>query len=196
MKSGCLGHGRKMVGRLRRTDVRGCLMAGTDESYGTAQICLNGHVISSSVKEHPKSCQTYCDICGAKAIEACPNCEEPIRGTHYISGPYRRVFSCSIETPPSYCGNCGQSFPWTETALQSAVELLAEELQLSEEETAGLNESVSDAIRETPRATLGATRIRRLLQRAGEETVEAVRDILVGVLSEAMARTIFQDAPR
>lgn len=167
------------------------------EKYGTAQVCLNGHLINSSVEEHPKRCKAHCDTCGAETITACPACQQAIRGTHYIAFRYEHplghVNSIPIEKPPAYCEKCGEPFPWTATAIQTAVELLAEDLELNDDETAQLTESISEAVRDTPRATLGGTRIRRYLQKAGKHVAEAVRELIVDLVAESVKRIIWPD---
>jgi hypothetical protein len=41
--------------------------------YDVAQICENGHVISSYHLSYPESSQKYCDKCGAPTIIGCPH---------------------------------------------------------------------------------------------------------------------------
>lgn len=36
--------------------------------YLTAQVCLNGHMVTSAVEHNPELMQDYCSKCGAKTI--------------------------------------------------------------------------------------------------------------------------------
>lgn len=96
----------------------------------TAQVCANGHMITPSVELNPELKQDYCSKCGAKTITNCPHCNAPIRGELYdddiaIIGPQPVV--------DSYCTNCGNPYPWTESALESTALLIQEEEELSEQ---------------------------------------------------------------
>src|ERR1700730_14286449 len=77
-----------------------------------AQICRNGHVVLSSIQRFPQFRKSFCEDCGAPTIDQCQTCSWPIAGTcsdWWMAGePYK---------PPRYCGECGKTFPWTETAL-------------------------------------------------------------------------------
>lgn len=44
--------------------------------YYSAQICLNGHTISS----YGNGDEKYCSSCGSEIISNCPNCNSHIRG--------------------------------------------------------------------------------------------------------------------
>ena len=90
--------------------------------YDTAQVCLNGHMINSSARNMPEHNQDFCDKCGARTITECPHCNTPIRGYYHnpdfvLTGP---------ENPPSFCHNCGKTYPWTEAKLKAGQELVEE----------------------------------------------------------------------
>ncbi len=48
--------------------------------HDTAQICLNGHVITTHANTSPDLMQKHCDKCGEPTITKCPNCKSDIRG--------------------------------------------------------------------------------------------------------------------
>jgi hypothetical protein len=74
----------------------------------TKQICLSGHIITSSYEYKPHSRKDYCDICGEKTITKCPSCLELIPGDLYQS-----FYQYSGERePPVHCEKCGKPFPW------------------------------------------------------------------------------------
>ena len=44
----------------------------------TMQVCLKGHVINAGTQKYPQYNKDFCDLCGAKTITNCPNCNAPI----------------------------------------------------------------------------------------------------------------------
>jgi hypothetical protein len=100
------------------------------------------------------------------------------------------VIGLSYE-PPAFCGECGKPFPWTERRLEAARELALEADHLSDEERKQLAESLPDLARDTPRTQVAATRFRRLAAKAGAETANALRAVLIDVMSEAAKKAIW-----
>src|ERR1700677_3622724 len=95
-----------------------------------AQVCLQGHLVLSSLKEFPQFRKSFCEDCGAATISQCQTCGWPGAGLGPNSwmgggGPYR---------PPRFCGECGTPFPWTEKALSAAKEYTDDLAQLSAKE--------------------------------------------------------------
>lgn len=152
-------------------------------NYYPAQICLNGHVISS--------CETgvekYCSDCGAETISNCPSCNTLIRGSYndeyalYIS-EYKR---------PAYCFACGNPFPWTQSNLEAIQELIDFDEQLSKEEKSYIDNNISALTTDTPKTKVVATKFNVFLKKAGTVTASAVRDILVDIASETAKKIIF-----
>lgn len=99
------------------------------DTYQAAQVCKNGHVITSNTN-NTAHLSNFCPECRAETITSCLNCNTPIRGEYYVPG----VISISTYTPPKYCHHCGYLFPWTESKLNSISELLDMQDQLSEDE--------------------------------------------------------------
>ncbi|NRY58845.1 hypothetical protein DE169_004073 [Clostridium acetobutylicum] len=100
-------------------------------TYRTAQICLNGHEITTSANTSPELMENFCSKCGAATITNCPICNTPIRGSYHVEG----VLSLGHEYKiPSYCHNCGKPYPWTKTALESANALIEEDENLNSDE--------------------------------------------------------------
>ena len=69
--------------------------------------------INSSARSMPQFNSKFCDKCGAESITKCPSCNSDIKGYYYSPG----IVSLSEMAIPSFCHNCGKSYPWTETAL-------------------------------------------------------------------------------
>jgi hypothetical protein len=78
--------------------------------YLTAQICLNGHVITNAIEHNPERQQSFCSKCGARTTIKCLNCGTNIRGKLYDEAVV--VISGWSPIPPSYCHSCGRPYPW------------------------------------------------------------------------------------
>ena len=50
--------------------------------YETAQVCINGHVITSAIESNKSSMQEFCEDCGKPTIIKCPDCKSRIRGSY------------------------------------------------------------------------------------------------------------------
>lgn len=98
--------------------------------YDIAQICLNGHVITSATKTAPKLKRRFCDKCGAPTITECPNCGADIRGYYHVPGELTLAATYRL---PKFCRDCGVAYPWTESLLEAAHELALEEPQPEEQ---------------------------------------------------------------
>jgi len=159
------------------------------EGYDIAQICPNGHVANSMAASYPDSNQDFCEKCGEATIMACPHCNSAIRGDYHVPG----VFGTFKYHPPAYCHNCGKPFPWTERKIQAALELASEVGGLSKEEAEQFKESVSDIVRDTPRTQVGAVHFKKLLARMGQQAAQAIRDIVVDIVSESAKKIIWPD---
>ncbi len=80
--------------------------------YDVMQACLNGHVITDSLKMSPEFGQEYCDECGEKTISSCPKCSEDIQGEYHVEGVL--AIDTTPKVPRRNCKYCGSPFPWTQ----------------------------------------------------------------------------------
>lgn len=144
-------------------------------NYYPAHICDNGHPVSTSA---PTCDDRYCSICGAAVISSCPDCHTMIRGHRYGASGYYII--------PAYCTACGKPFPWTDKAIQSAIALLAEDENITEDECNRLIEVLPDAISETPKTQLAAVRFKKALKYVGTFTAEGIRQFLIEFGCELM----------
>ncbi|CAI3643315.1 DUF2321 domain-containing protein [Clostridium neonatale] len=157
--------------------------------YKTAQICENGHVISSNYSASSNLHQDYCDKCGAKTITECPDCHAKIHG-RYQSDGILTLYNEEMPTP-SFCYNCGTPYPWTKSALEATQELLALESDLSPDELEYLNSNMSSILVDTPKTKVVATKFKIALGKVGSVTASAIRDIIVDIASESAKKIIF-----
>ena len=151
-------------------------------NYYPAEICLNGHVISSCRNNIEK----YCSICGAKTISICPSCQVPIRGELNTD-----IIIVKDYVLPAYCFNCGQPFPWTQSKIDAINELMELDEQLSVDEKSYISQNINSIISDTPKTKVVATKFGILFKKAGKITASAIRDILVDIASESAKKIIF-----
>ena len=156
--------------------------------YDVAQVCLNGHVVNSSLKRFPQGSKNFCDKCGALTITNCPSCNTEIQGKYRAEG----VIDLTKYIPPKFCPSCGKPYPWTEAKIQAAYELTREIENISEDDKKILSRSIDDIVKDTPRTTLGATRTKRILSKVSNSTVvDAFKKILVDIISETAKKIIW-----
>lgn len=159
-----------------------------DVKIYTQEICLNGHQIdiSSESNEDPNP-PIYCEICGEKTIRTCQNCHEVIDGRRQYPNVYGMV-SVSI---PSYCRSCGKPYPWTETVLASATELIALDTDLSSEDKDLIKSAIPDLIVDTPKTQVAAAKYQIVMSKATKFVKDGLYNLLVDVASETAKKIIF-----
>lgn len=156
--------------------------------YNTAQICTNGHIITDSYDINPEFRQNFCDICGAKTIITCPNCNSKIRGDYEVENI--TFIDSTMSSAPSYCYNCGKPYPWTDSALKAARELLAIDDTLSQDELDYFTENMTSITVDTPNTKVVSTKLKIYLNKAGSAIVSAFKDIVVEIGSETAKKII------
>lgn len=155
--------------------------------YRTAQICKNGHVITSNIS-YSEFLSDFCPDCGAKTISTCLDCKTPIRGKYDILGVSN--FSSSYE-PPAYCYHCGKPFPWTESKLNAIADLLDMQNQLTEEEKKRFISCLPIIFTETSQSEVTAFKLRALFKKLPSEIGSLVKNIIIDVLSESVKKVLF-----
>ena len=84
--------------------------------------------------------------------------------------------------PPSFCQSCGSPFPWTSNRIQAAIDLA--EIELDEADKKVFEQSVGELVTDSPQTKVAATRIKKILVKAGSTFGDAIREILVNIASE------------
>ena len=165
----------------------------SDNRYDIAQICNNGHIITSRFASRPESRKKFCDKCGAATITNCQNCNSPIRGYSrpIIDDSGGLVMGFSLSAPPSFCPDCGKPYPWTEAKFKAAQELSDEIENLSPEEREILKKSLDDIVRDTPQTTVAVNRFKKIVAKAGPVAAEGFKKILWDIASEFAKRQIW-----
>ena len=155
--------------------------------YDTAQICSNGHVVNTYAIAFSQHNSNFCPKCGAATTIKCLGCGAQIRGQYDAPGIVS--LSSSYEVP-AFCHACGNAYPWTESKIQAARDLIELEDKFSDDEKSTLKADLPDLVRDTPRTQVAATRFKKFAAKAAGGVASALRDIIVDVASEAAKKTI------
>ncbi len=169
----------------------------SESSDSEVQICLDGHIITINLDTSPEGATKFCRDCGAQTIDRCPSCDSPfkrrdLRRKRQYDDRRRELRIRRHDTPrlpPSYCNECSAPFPWTERKL-AAITQAVESSELTPEEQQEFQDAAAEVINRTPQAEGAVQKIKKLLTKAGQGLVQATRDILVDVLSEAAKKQL------
>lgn len=156
--------------------------------YQIAQICINGHVVNSTLESAEQSEGKYCSSCGMKTITRCQNCKNGIQGEFY--NPDVAVIGFEFPAPP-FCIHCGKPFPWTESGLSAAKEYAEELMNLTPEEKETLKKSIDDIVRDSARTNIAVVRFKRLVSKGGAEASNVLRSILVNLATQGAKDAIW-----
>ena len=140
-------------------------------TYHQAQICLNGHAITSAADQCPELKENFCSKCGAETVMSCPSCGVAIRGRYDVPG---FIDLANTYHPPLYCHNCGSPYPWTKTAMEAIQELIWEDDDLFDDEKDRLCKSLPDIVAETPKTTLAVSRVKKSAMRGASILKDAL----------------------
>jgi hypothetical protein len=154
--------------------------------YKTAQICLNGHVITTNIENHK---QPYCSKCGAETITHCQNCGEHIQGRYLIDGVLSLNKSQYIA--PWYCHSCGNPYPWTEKILNNATELLSLDEGLDSSAKELIKNAIPNLLVDTPETPISIANYRNGMSKAGQIVKDSMFQLLSNVLSETIKNVLF-----
>lgn len=156
--------------------------------YYTAQICLNGHIINTASNKYPEYNKAFCSECGQPTINHCSFCNATIQGDYYDSR-YNNVFS--LQKLPAYCHNCGKPYPWTASNLEAINELIELDEQLQQTDKNTVKEILPNLLVETPKTKVAEAKFKLVMKKAGKATCEAVKEIIVGIASETIKKSLY-----
>lgn len=152
--------------------------------YERATICLNGHVCSSYDANYRK----HCKICGETTVSNCQSCNTPIQGRYTIPSV---VDLASRYRKPSYCHNCGHAYPWTTRVIENAIELLALDEDLPEDQKEIVKLALPDLLVEKPSTPVAVAKYRKFIPKAATYIQDGLKNILVDVVSESVKKSIW-----
>ena len=156
------------------------------DAYDEAQICGNGHLITSMAKSLPQFQSKFCKDCGCKAINNCIKCDSKIKGHYSTDSLSIRAF-----VVPLFCDECGSPYPWTTSKLSSAAELVELSNSLNLKELEEFNINLEAIVMRSPNTVVAQSKIKRQLSKLGGEVVNGLKEILIGVISKTISMSIF-----
>ena len=149
------------------------------EGYDVAQICINGHVVSSMASNQSNR-RDHCNKCGAKTIMNCQKCNYPIQGYYHSPG----VISLLDFHPPRFCEKCGEPFPWIKYRIDASRELVDLIEYFTLEEKNDLKNSIEDLIRETSKISVARIKLKKYLAKVDLSISEGINDLLKDTLTD------------
>ena len=156
------------------------------DGYDVGLACTNGHKVNGSSTHMPEFNAKFCPDCGAQAISTCPQCETAIRGTYWGG-----ALNTSPWVPSAFCHECGAPYPWTVNRLAAARAVAEDADSLSADEQTALAATFDDLLRDTPMTPVAVNRFKKLAAKAGLSTASALREVLIGVISEGAKRSLW-----
>ena len=161
------------------------------DARGKAIVCGNGHLLSGDFERNQGDISKFCPKCGEATLTSCKNCQTPIPGDSlYVDWNGNLMPEEQILHPSGFCGECGNQFPWTASALQAAQELI-EGFHLEGEEKKDLKASVHELVRDTPKTQVAVVQFKKLIAKAGAASGRLLQTVLVNVVTEAVKKQIF-----
>jgi hypothetical protein len=164
---------------------RGVLESCDMGQYDTAQVCLNGHVITDTYYRVPQFRQDFCSMCGQATVHQCKACGTEIRGDYYVPGVIDLTMSKKVA--PSFCHGCGKPHPWTAAKILAAQAMADEVEGLNDAERVMLKASIEQIASDTPMTEVAVTRIKKLIPKVAKEGVGALRRLIIDVAGKTGA---------
>ncbi len=162
------------------------------DRYHTAQICINGHIITDSIQVDPIPGQEYCEKCGEQLITTCPNCHSELRGRRLIPD-LMSARIVHLHKPPSFCFKCGKPYPWIESKLEAAKELTETLEDISDEEKEILIKSIDEIIVDTPKTEVAAINFKKIVSKVGKPIADSFKNILISTVSETAKKLLWPE---
>lgn len=155
--------------------------------YHTAQICLNGHMINHQSDTYAEHNEKFCSKCGQPTITACPNCHAKIRGYYEVDG----LIVPSVTSVPKYCHECGSAYPWTQSILDNALELLSLDVDLDSNTKKTIQDAIPNLIVETPSTPISIEKYKFSVEKVSQFVRDGLHNLLVDVTSESIKKLLF-----
>ena len=149
--------------------------------YDNALICKNGHIINAMANQFPEDNKKFCEKCGESALSKCDKC-----GTSFRGNMYGDVYEL-----PSFCFNCGAVFSWTQLKIESAIELAVSSENIDDAEKIIIRNAIPEIIKDTPRTSLEATKLLKVLRKIGNGTANLIKDLIVDITSEIAVKILW-----
>ena len=155
--------------------------------YNTAQICLNGHVVSSMADASPEFQKNFCAECGEETIMKCPSCNNFIKGSYEAPG----FIGIAEYDRPKFCDNCGKPYPWTDRKANAAKSLVDFTEGLTASEKEDLKKSIDDLIKDSPESTVAQAKFKKYITKVGGVVASGLKELLFDLVSEFVKKSLW-----
>jgi hypothetical protein len=159
------------------------------DGYDIAQVCKNGHVISSTAGSNPEFRKNFCNKCGERTMMQCESCLKPIKGYYHVEGVLD--FSMTYHLP-IFCDNCGNPFPWTGTKLKASKDLINFIETISDDEKDDFRLTIEQLIRETSDAPIAKVKFKRYIKRIESDLAKSIKELLLDIVSNSIKPAILE----
>lgn len=149
-------------------------------------VCLNGHQVTDTLNPN-RVVDGYCEQCGAKLIDSCPNCNYPIEGFYEPDGMIIGRRPNDTTPVPKYCKKCGKPYPWTQDSLDALNEVI-QLSNLSIEDKEYLKASTPDLLADTPKTKVAIIKWKTI----GKSLLSLAHDVFVDVASESIVKALYR----
>jgi hypothetical protein len=96
-----------------------------------------------------------------------------------------------ITKSSSYCHNCGETAPWTETKISNLQNLINTTFGLSRTDREVFNKNMVEIIKSTPMIELAIIRVKSILNRINKEKIPMLKTKMTDLLNEASKKRLF-----
>ena len=164
--------------------------------YDVAEICLNGHIITTTAIGRPERRLPFCRDCGTETVHECASCHRPIQGSYWSDSaadpyPVDDVKPRGTVVAPAFCHGCGTAYPWTQAKVRALHDLAMELEGLEPNERESLVASFPDLIADKPQTPVAASQVKRLLGKAGQGAGSLIGKLVIDLVTEAAKKIIF-----
>jgi hypothetical protein len=161
------------------------------EKFDTAQICTNGHLISSATETKPHTKRDFCDKCGAETICNCPNCKKPIKGDYLgvinnenlnNNDKIRELLDSLGFHIPQFCDSCGHEFPWFQKKLELVFEFVEYIDSLTFQQKNDFKSSINELIKQTSKLPMAKIELKKILSSLDKDISDNILDLMKEIL--------------
>jgi hypothetical protein len=163
------------------------------EEYDAAQICLNGHVITTKAKSSPNLKSDCCTDCGAETIMHCPKCKTEIKGD-YICSNFNKQMGNLYYCAPHFCDSCGEPFPWFNSKLLNANAIIEDLGYLNLKQKAVFKNIISKLELESIKVAQTKSELRKHILTLDISDSVDISNILVGILSDELSDKLLNNS--
>ncbi|MDW4160621.1 DUF2321 domain-containing protein [Staphylococcus saprophyticus] len=143
------------------------------------QICKKGHLDKiTDIFTNPR--RPFCAQCGEPVLSQCPNCR------HYIT-----TLISDDNKVPNYCFSCGNAFPWTQNLIDNAIELIALDTNLNENDKTIIKDAIPHLVVESFETPLAQGKTRQVISKMSPWVIDLFKQLSIKYMSDKIYNGMF-----